>query len=418
MSKTDLAERYLLTAIIGGVIKPSECELPSSAFAVDAYAKLFKAAMQIERAGQTPDMVTLIDRVGMDDLVISIATERNGPTIHHDAKRYAGIVLENSRRREAAQALADATKALASPDTPVSSVCLEACDRLRSVIGNGSTVETRTMLELVCEALSARERKEKQPVLVPTGMSKLDGLLTGGFKPTNFVIIGARPGVGKSAMMLSMAIAAASAGRKVLYISLEMSDEENAQRTLAHVSGVGFSRFLSGTALTDGENIRISDGIQAYGLENIEHYEASVCRVSDIRNLAARTKDRRGLDMICIDYVGLLRSEKDQNNRVAELSQITRDLKSLAMEMNIVVMAAAQLNRDAAKANRAPALSDLRDSGSIEQDANVIIFLHEEGFPDEFGGKKLDLIVAKNRQGQRGAIKAAYRGNVMRFTEI
>ena len=121
---------------------------------------------------------------------------------------------------------------------------------------------------------------------------------------------------------------------------------------------------------------------------------------------------------LCIDYVGLLRSEKEQNNRVAELSQITRDLKSLAMEMNIVVMAAAQLNRDAAKANRAPALSDLRDSGSIEQDANIIIFLHEEGFPDEFGGKKLDLIVAKNRQGQRGAIKAAYRGNVMRFTEI
>lgn len=418
MSKTDLAERCLLGAIISGVIKPSECELTPDAFAVDAYAALFKAALRIERDGQTPDMVTLIDRTGMDDLVIAIATEGGSPTLFHDAVSHARIVLDNSRRRDAARALTDASRALAAPDSSVSSVCLEACDRLRSVIGGGTMIETRPMIQLVLEALEAREKRDKQPPRIPTGLPKLDGLLTGGFKPTNLVIIGARPGVGKSAMMLSMAIAAASAGRKVLYISLEMSDEENAQRTLAHISGVGFSRFIAKDRLTDGENLRISDGMEVYRLENIEHYEASVCRVSDIRNLAARAKDRNGLDLICIDYVGLLRPEKDMGSRVNELGQITRDLKSLAMEMGIVVMAAAQLNRDAAKVGRAPILSDLRDSGSIEQDANVIIFLHEQGLPDEFGGKKLDLIVAKNRQGQRGAVTAFYRGNVMRFTEM
>lgn len=415
----EMAERYLLTAIITGTIKPSECELGEAAFGIEAYRALYRAACAIEHAGMAVDLVQMIDRVGMDDLVLSIATESGAPQLHNDAMHYAGIVRENARRREAAAALTDAIRALNMPDSPVSSVCMTACDRLRGVLSSGTTVKTRSMLELVCGTLEAMEKPDSQPERIPTGMKKLDMMLNGGFKPTNFVVIGARPGVGKSALMLSMAIAAASAGRKVLYISLEMSDEENAQRTLTHISGISFKRFLGkGEKLTDAENIRISEGMEAYGLDKIAHYEASVCRVSDVRNMAAQMKEREGLDMICIDYVGLLRPEQSMNNRVNELGQITRDLKSLAMEMNVVVMAAAQLNRDAEKTGRAPILSDLRDSGSLEQDANTIIFLHEDGQTDEFGGKHIDVILAKNRQGQKGRIKAIYRGGVMRFAEV
>ena len=415
---SELAERGLIAAIINGTIVPSECELTADAFGVDVYGKLFRAAQGIERDGMAVDMVTMIDRTGMDDVVLALATESGAPRLHYDALRYARIVAENARRRDASAALTDAIKALSLPDNSVSSVCLAACDRLRDVVSGGSTEETRTMLELVCGALEAIGRPDNQPKRIPSGLAKLDMMLAGGFKPTNFVIIGARPGVGKSALMLSMAIAAASAKRRVLYISLEMSDEENAQRTLTHISGIAFGRFNSGAEkLTDSENIRVSDGMAAYGLENIEHYEASVCRVSDIRNMAARMKARGGLDMVCVDYVGLLRPEQSTGNRVNEIGQITRDLKSMAMELDIVVMAAAQLNRDAVKTGRAPMLSDLRDSGSIEQDANTIIFLHETEDGEKFGAKSVDLIVAKNRQGQRGRIKAAYRGSVMRFVE-
>lgn len=413
----ELAERYLLTAIINGTIKPSECELTADVFLEDAFRRIFRAAEQIERDEMGIDMVTVIDRCGMDELVMDLATDTGASSLHHEALRYAGIVRENARRRETARVLSEAAKELSSPDASASSVCLTACDRLRAIISTGSTVETRSMLELVCEALDAIERKEKQPRRVPTGVSQIDGLLGGGFKPTNFVVIGARPGVGKSALMLSMAISAASQGRKVLYISLEMSDEENAQRTMTHISGIGSGRLLH-EKLTDKENMNISEGMEAYGLENIEHYEASVCRVSDIRNMAVRMKDRQGLDMVCIDYVGLLRPEQSLGNRVNEIGQITRDLKALAMETGIVVVAAAQLNRESVKSGRPPALSDLRDSGSIEQDANVIIFLHEDGGQDQFGGRRVDIILAKNRQGQRGVVKAVFRPSVTRFAEI
>ena len=418
LKNQDLAERYLLTAILNGTIKPSECDLLPDVFLEDAFRRIFKAAEQIERDEMPVDMVTVIDRCGLDDVVMDLATETGASSLHHEALRYAGIVRENARRRETARVLSEAARELSSPDASASSVCLTACDRLRAIISTGTTVEPRSMLDLVCDALGALERRDNQQQRrVPTGIKQIDDMTGGGFKATNFVVIGARPAVGKSALMLSMAISAASQGRKILYISLEMSDEENAQRTLTHISGIGFKRLVHET-LTGDENIRISEGIEAFHLENIQHYEASVCRVSDVRNMAVRMKDRYGLDMVCVDYVGLLRPEQSLGSRVNEIGQITRDLKSLAMEMGIVVTVAAQLNRDSVKSGRPPVLSDLRESGSIEQDANVIILLHEDGTQDAFGGRRVDLIVAKNRQGQRGVVKTVFRPGVTRFAEI
>ena len=417
-SAAGIAERSLLSAIMQQTIKPGETGVVVGDFELQEHRKIFEGMLALEREKTAIDMVTVIERVGMDDLVISITQEEGfSATL---AMKHAQIVHENALRRAANRVLLEACRALGEPDSTASSVCLTACDKLKEIIAGGSAIQTRNMLELTLEAFEAMRNPQLQPECVTTGMRQMDMLLGGnGMKPTNFVVIGARPGIGKSALMLSMAISASGEGKKVLYISLEMSDEENAQRTLTHTSGIALSRLIAPEELTERDNERISGGMEAYKLENIEHYAAAICRVSDIRNLAAKMKDQRGLDMICVDYIGLLRPESSMGSRVNEISQITRDLKALAMEMGVVVVAAAQLNRDNAKTNRRPQLSDLRESGSIEQDANVVIFVHDDGTPpDALGARRIELIIAKNRQGQRGTIRTVFRGGVMRFAEV
>lgn len=410
------AERCLLSALIQQTIKASETGVSVSDFEQEEHQRIFDGIVKLEQAHAAIDMVTVIDEVGMDDLIISIAQEEGFSASL--AAKHAQIVHENAMRRAVSKVLLEASRALGAPDNSASSVCLSACDKLKEIVAGSSSVKTRNMMDLAIEAYGMMRNPQLQPECVTTGLRQMDMLMGGsGFKPTNLVVIGARPGAGKSALMLGMAIAASGEGKKVLYISLEMSDEENAQRTLTHISGVSLARLME-TDLTDKEELRVGEGMEAYKLENIEHYAASICRVSDIRNLAARMKDAGGLDMICVDYIGLLRPEQSLGSRVNEISQITRDLKALAMELKVVVIAAAQLNRENTKTNRRPQLSDLRESGSIEQDANVVIFVHDDGEKDAFGGQRVELIIAKNRQGQRGLIKAIFRCGVMRFAEV
>lgn len=411
------AEQALLSAIIQQTLRPSETGLIPAHFESADYQAIFKAAQDLEQKKQPIDLVTMVEATGLDDAVISICSSGTGFSIDL-ALKHAQIVRDSALKREIGRVLVDTTRALQQPDVPVSSVCLTACDQLKEIIAGSTAVTTRSMFELVVRELDARDNPQQQPQRVTTGLDLMDGMMNGGMIPSNFIVIGARPGVGKSALLLSMALAAGGKGKKVLYISLEMSDEENAQRTLAHISQISFARLIKSEQLSDKEYTKIYEGMSAYGLDNIEHYAAAICRVSDIRNLAVRLKDQGGLDMICVDYIGLLRPEQNLGSRVNEISQITRDLKALAMELGVVVVAAAQLNRDNAKFNRRPVLSDLRESGSIEQDANVVIFVHDDGTPpDEYGGKKMELIIAKNRQGQRGIIRAVFRGSVMRFVE-
>lgn len=409
------AERCLLSALMQQTIKASETGVSVSDFEQETHQKIFECIVRLEQAHAAVDMVTVIDAVGMDDLIISISQEEGYSASL--AKKHAQIVHEYAMRRAVSKVLLEASRALGTPDCSAASVCLTACDKLKEVVSGASVAATKNMLMLAADAYESMRNPQAQPDCVTTGVVGLDRIMGGkGFKPTNLVVIGARPGQGKSALMLSMAISAAGQGKRVLYISLEMSDEENAQRTLTNISGISLPRMMA-SDLTDKEICEVSDGMAAYKLHNIEHYAASICRVSDVRNLAARMKAQGGLDVICVDYIGLLRPEQSLGNRVNEISQVTRDLKALAMEMGVVVIAAAQLNRENAKSNRRPVLSDLRESGSIEQDANVVIFIHEDGEKGTFGERQVELIVAKNRQGSQGFIKAVFRSGVMRFAE-
>lgn len=413
-----IAERGVIASLIETTVSTAELNLNAECFTDPACRALFLAVKKLEDAGAKIDLSSVVETgAAAMPVVLDIYQEP-----HFDsalALKQASILRAARQRRLAREALEEGLRMLLDPAVTPDSACLAVSDKLQGIVGQAAGSATRSMLEAAIGVLEAKAHPENQPRRTPLGIAGVDRLLGGGFCPSDLVIIGARPAVGKSAFLLQIAVGAAAKGQRVLYVSMEMSEAQNAQRVLANVSGVPAARFTDGDALTDSENLRVSDGFQVSGLERIEHYARSTCHVSDIHALAARMKRTGGLDVVCVDYLGLLRPERDTGSRVNDVSQISRDLKALAMSLNVVVIAACQLNRDSVRTNTKPSLVDLRDSGSIEQDANTVIFLSEntERKPTN-GCKFLALNVAKNRSSPRCTTELVFRGDVMRFTRL
>ncbi len=260
---------------------------------------------------------------------------------------------------------------------------------------------------------------------IPTGFGLLDKYITG-LNRSDFILIGARPAMGKTSFALNLAQnVAIGARKKVVFFSLEMTKEQLAERLLASMSGVSSQKFRTGE-MSDDEWIRI--GNVAGELENVELYldDTSAITVPEIKSRIRRMKN---VDCVMIDYLGLISSASRKENRVQEVSEITRNLKMMAKDLNIPVICCAQLSRGTegrGKSHR-PQLSDLRESGSIEQDADIVMFLYREDYyrsevdadkQDEIDDSLTELIVAKNRHGQTGTIELSFDKEFTRFRSI
>lgn len=272
-------------------------------------------------------------------------------------------------------------------------------------------------------ATSARrvleEKANEHPPTVTSGIEKIDNALNGGFRPAEMVVIGARPSVGKSSLLLYSALHAAADGKKVLYISAEMPIRQNAVRALAAVSGVEMRQFNHAELLTDAQRKEALQGLEAYGAGNIHQYMATSIRVPDIRRLALNMRRSGGLNAIYIDYLGLLKSERENENTNARIADISRAIKALACELQVPVIVAAQLNRNAARQDEAPMIHELRDSGAIEQDADIVLLLHAlDSMNSDRDDRKLMLFLAKQRNGPLIKTKLLLRCSQMRFVQL
>lgn len=260
---------------------------------------------------------------------------------------------------------------------------------------------------------------------IPTGFGLLDKYITG-LNKSDFILIGARPAMGKTSFALNLAQNISMIARKkVVFFSLEMTKAQLAERLLASQAGVSSQKFRTGE-LTDDEWIRIGNASSAFN--NVELYldDTSSITVPEIKSRVRRMKD---VDAIIIDYLGLVQSATRKENRVQEVSEITRNLKMMAKDLNIPVICCAQLSRGTegrGKSHR-PQLSDLRESGSIEQDADIVMFLYREDYyrneydsdkQDEIDDSLTELIVAKNRHGQTGTIELSFDKEFTRFRAI
>ena len=255
---------------------------------------------------------------------------------------------------------------------------------------------------------------------VPTGIKELDDTITG-LNRTDFILLGARPGMGKTSFALNIArYAAVKARKRIAFFSLEMSKEQLVSRLLSTEAMVEGTKLRTGK-LSEEEWIRLIEAGDILSKTQLYFDDNPAITVPEIK---AKLRRLRDVDLVVIDYLQLMTSSTRIDNRVQEISQITRNLKIMAKELNVPVLTLSQLARDSEKrTNHRPVLSDLRDSGSIEQDADIVLFLYREDYyqdsetPGEDGDRnQSECIVAKNRHGETKTVPLHWQGEYMRFT--
>ena len=415
-SEANKAERELCAAIVKGAVKAADVQLRTADFSDGLCRTIFTACLSLEAAGKACDLVSICDVLpGYENDVTDICLEAGFSRAL--ALQHADIIRARALRRDTLCCLTDAVGRLSDPLSDVDSVCAEMRAQLDKRLALGITTPTEDLATSARRVLE--EREDEHPPTVTSGIEKLDIALGGGFRPAEMNVIGARPTEGKSSLLLYSALHAAADGKKALYISAEMPIRQNAVRALAAVSGVEMRQFSHAERLTDAQRREALRGLEAYGAGNIHQYMATSIRVPDIRRLALNMRRSGGLDAIYIDYLGLLRSERESENTNARIADISRAIKALACELQIPVIVAAQLNRNAARQDEEPMLHELRDSGSIEQDADIVLLLHAlDSLNSNRDERKLLLILAKQRNGPLIKTKLLLRCAQMRFVQL
>lgn len=376
--------------------------LSADDFSIAPCAALYTAAVQAQDKGQGFDEALAITALTeqmeyesaggfvalcMDSAPTTANAEAHAKLLHKAAvdrelRRAAEDILADPNREDTAEALA--------------AVCKAALERKM----DAHPADLPSILTGYLTGLSVPQTR------VHTGFADLDKLLMG-MGPGELVLVGARPAVGKSAFSLSLAEAAAKHGTVLLY-SLEMSADEVAERLqVRHTAQVTLSDLVSGQTQSEALWQELADAASELSALPIRICDAPNMTVSRIR---AQAMAQENLSCVIVDYVGLLRPDRRNDNRNLELGQISRDLKNLAAELRAPVIALAQLNRGRDETEQ-PTLRDLRDSGELEQNANKVIFLWKVDAEQSIIGCS----VAKNRRGKTGAVQFIFEGAHMRF---
>tara|TARA_Y100001970_G_scaffold88654_2_gene111874 strand:+ start:13283 stop:14653 length:1371 start_codon:yes stop_codon:yes gene_type:complete len=267
---------------------------------------------------------------------------------------------------------------------------------------------------------------------VPSGFTVFDTLLGGGLQRSDLIIVAARPSLGKSTLVFNMAQHAAKSGHNVGIFSLEMSSEQIGMRLLSSVAEIPSTRLRLGLT-TPAEEGRLIDAIGNVSDHPIYIDDTPIQTIVEMRSKARRLQAERGLDLIIVDYLQLIGGIGDRRNanRVQEMGEISRALKGIARDLNVPVLACSQLSRAIEqRPDHRPLLSDLRESGSIEQDADIVAFIHREDryITEEQWNQKnptrdypenvAEIIIAKHRNGQVGSVKLFFKENFVKFENL
>ena len=343
----------------------------------------------------------------------------NVPTSLH-AEAYGLLVEETAVRRRMLEAANSIAKLAYQQESGIEEVMNEAEKAVFGVSERRLTRDLQPIDQVLSEyydRIDTLLRRGEDTFGVPTGFLDLDRLL-GGMQPSDFIIIAGRPGMGKTAFLLSAAKNAAQIHKKhVAVFSLEMANEQLAQRLIAQETGIDTHHLRTGK-LTEEEWPRF-----AHAIEVLADTRIFLDDTPGLTPLQLRTKSRRlhmefRLDLVLVDYLQLMSGGLRFENRVQEVSYISRNMKMLARELNVPVLAAAQLSRAVEqRANKEPQLSDLRESGSLEQDSDVVMFIHR---PDQYDKDTLkqnvaQIKIAKHRNGPTGMVELIFRNQLAKF---
>lgn len=420
------AERAVLAAMlhstdaiddVTGMLTPEDFYKP-------AHQAVYRATVAVYHEGGRPDPVTVATKLGDDlgrcggapylfDLFQALLVASN-------ADYYAEIIAGNAALRRLSEAAQRITQLVFNG--PTGTGIDEVLDTSRAVVDeatasyrNRGHEDGAWIGDLATRALT----RYAQPELpgLPTGWPDVDRILSGGLKPGQFMVIGARTGVGKSVVGINLAVQTALAGKGVVFASLEMDRDEITDRVIAQVASVELGS-LTRHALSPDEWARVEVAAQKLQGVPLRVEDASSLSLARLRSLARDQKRHpAGLGLIVADYLQLLNGADPRVPREQQVAQFSRELKLLAKEMHVPVVALSQLNRQSeARTDKRPTKADLRESGSIEQDADVIVLLWMD--PAEERQGEIAFIVDKNRQGRTGDVYLAWAPHYARARSL
>ncbi|MBI5162147.1 MAG: replicative DNA helicase [Micrococcales bacterium] len=420
---------------LGGMLlsKDAAADVIESVRGVDFYLPkhevVFEAIMDLYARGEPTDVITVTDQLtkagelsragGMDylhTLTGIVPTAAN-------AGFYASIVAEKAVLRRLVQAGTRIVQMGYASEGEVLDLVNNAQAEIYGVAGGVEAedyVPLHEALEAASEEIEAASGRDGSLTGVPTGFTGLDQL-TNGLHPGQLVLIAARPALGKSTLALDFARSAAiKHDLPTIFFSLEMGKSEIAMRLLSAESNIFLQHMRKGTIREgDWQTLASVRGRIADAPLYID--DSPNMTLVEIRAKARRLKQKAGLKLIVIDYLQLMTSGKRVESRQQEVSEFSRALKLLAKELQVPVVALSQLNRGPEqRSDKKPALSDLRESGSLEQDADMVILLHRESAYEKESPRpgEADLIVAKHRNGPTDTITVAFQGHVSRFADM
>mgnify|MGYP003542775395 CR=1 FL=1 len=427
-------------AVIGSILINPECvtvvlsQVKPDYFYIPQHREIMEAVMILDTLGSRIDALTILDKLnssGNSDAeanknylfqiaqsVPSAANVENYCKIVRE-KYFLRSLITISRETidSATEGGADADKLLDSAEQKIYDIRKgKSTGSLQRLIDVISAEVYPNLVQISSE--NAEEFKG-----IPTGFSKLDEI-TSGLNRSDLILIGARPAMGKTSFALNIGRNVGMTGKKVVFFSLEMSNEQLAARVLSTEARVESNKLRSGEISPD-EWMRLAEATDRLTKCNLYFDDTSTITVPEIKSKIKRAKD---VDCIIIDYLGLMESAKKKENRVQEVTEITRSLKMLAKDLKIPVVVCCQLSRGPeknGKSSNRPMLSDLRDSGSIEQDADIVMMLYREGYyksssqnPDEIDLTQADVDVAKNRHGPTERIKLHWDAQYTLFSTL
>ena len=333
---------------------------------------------------------------------------------------YGKIVARHSQLRQLITLTTDTARKSRDPESEVSELLDDTIGKLMDLRAD---LDSDTIVRKVSDALpKIRERVElasqgKISYGLPTKYGEIDKMTGGGFQNTELAIIGARPSMGKTSLAMCLAYQACSMNKKALFISLESKEESLIRdRLLPSITNIQSNTFKTGKLDQDQwesfDNVIATDP----AIDNFKITDKSGLNCSDIYSLAKIEYEQFGLSLLLVDFIQLVRPVRKHSRRDQELGEVAECLKDIAKDFNIPVVALSQLNRDVEKTKRKPTYADLRDSGELEQIADVIILLHQDEDPDD--ERLMDLIFGKNRNGRRGTVNLNFIKEYTRFQNI
>lgn len=425
-------------SLLGAILIDEEVltNVSDSLFAADFYEKrhttIYESMLRLYERHQPVDLLTLSDELQRKNQLELIGgsaylSELTNmvPTAAH-AEAYAEIVSQKAIRRRLIKASGDIAELGYDDDANVGELLEQAEAQLFAVSGNSNKNDLVSLEQILTESFDRMEElhKDRNKLRgVRTGWRDLD-TLTAGLQRSDLIVIASRPAMGKTTLMTNLAYnIAAKEKQAVLFFSLEMSKEQLVDRMLADAASVNAWDIRTGN-LSDEDFEKISEAMGEMAEAPIYIDDTPGLSVLEMRTKARRESHNHPLGLIIIDYLQLMQgsgSRISDGNRVQEVSEISRGLKLIARELNVPVVALSQLSRSVESRHpQIPQLSDLRESGSIEQDADIVAFIYREAYynPETDRQNITDLIIAKHRNGPTGKIELYFHPEQLRFMSL